>query len=133
VPELINQEKNSAVLELHDAGTGETAHLVIESGKTGEYQPVTFREIIKAVSVDKKGLDEDVTRPGVGGAVVGIQQSIPTPRLEPLKGYRDPVTAVLDFPGTNRSSSARLRSAPDRRQSAQTSAESGCRGMRLEA
>jgi pimeloyl-ACP methyl ester carboxylesterase len=110
VPELIGQKKNSGVLELRDAGTGETVQLVIESGKPGEYQPATFREIVKAATVDKKGLDENVTRPGVGGTVVGIQQSsVPTPRLEPLKGYRDPVTAVVDFPGTNRSVSGRLR------------------------
>jgi pimeloyl-ACP methyl ester carboxylesterase len=110
VPELISLKKNSGLLELRDAGTGETAQLVIESGKPGEYQPASFREIIKAASVDKKGLDENVTRPGVGGTVVGIQQSsAPTPRLEPLKGYRDPVTAVVDFPETNRSSSGRLR------------------------
>ena len=110
VPELISQKKNSGVLELRDAGTGETAQLVIESGKPGEYQPATFREIIKAASVDKKGLDENVTRSGVGGTVVGIQQSTtPTPRLEPLKGYRDPLTAVVDFPETNRPSSVRLR------------------------
>jgi pimeloyl-ACP methyl ester carboxylesterase len=110
VPELISQKKNSGLLELRDAGTGETSQLVIESGRPGEYQPATFREIIKASSVDKKGLDENVTRPGVGGAVVGIQQSsTPSPRLEPLKGDRDPVTAVVDFPETNRSSSGRLR------------------------
>jgi hypothetical protein len=110
LPELISQKKNSGLLELRDAATGETAQLVVESGRPGEYQPATFREIIKAASVDKKGLDENVTRPGVGGPVVGIQQSnVPTPRLEPLKGYRDPVTAVVDFPEKNRSSSGRLR------------------------
>jgi pimeloyl-ACP methyl ester carboxylesterase len=109
VPELVSQKKNSGVLELRDGGTGETAQLVIESGKSGEYQPANFREIIRAATVDKKGLDENVTRPGLGGTLVGIQQSVPTPRLEPLKGYRDPVTAVVDFPETNHSSSARLR------------------------
>lgn len=110
VPELISQKKNSGVVELRNAGTGETAQLVLESGKPGEYQPATFREIIKAVSVDKKGLDQNVTRPGIGGTVVGIQQSsLPVPPLEPLKGYRDPVTAVVDFPETNRSSAGRLR------------------------
>jgi pimeloyl-ACP methyl ester carboxylesterase len=110
VPELIKQKKNTGELELREAATGETAHLVIESGQRGEYPPATFREIIKAANVDKKGLDENVTRSGVGGTVVGIQQSsAPAPRLEPLKGYRNPVTAVVDFPETNRSASGRLR------------------------
>jgi pimeloyl-ACP methyl ester carboxylesterase len=109
VPTLISQEKNSGLLELRDTGTGETAQLTLESGKTGEYQPATFREIIEATSVDKKGLEENVTRPGIGGTVVGIQQSVPTPRLEPPKGYRDPVTAVVDFPQSTHGSVARLR------------------------
>jgi pimeloyl-ACP methyl ester carboxylesterase len=108
VPSLIIQKKNSGTLELRDAVTGETAQLQIESGKPGEYQPASFRQILKAASINRKGLDENVTRAGVGGTVVGIQQSLPSPRLEPLKGYREPVTAVVDFPKLSRAS-ARLR------------------------
>jgi hypothetical protein len=74
VPTLISQEKNSGTLELRDAGTGETAQLQIESGKSGEYQPASFRQILKAASINRKGLDENATRPGVGGTVVGMQQ-----------------------------------------------------------
>jgi len=109
VPTLVSEKKNSGILELRDTGTGETAQLLVESGKPGEYQPATFRQIIKAASIDKKGLEEIVTRPGVGGTVVGIQQSVPPVRLEPLKGYRDPVTAVVDFPQSSRATAARLR------------------------
>jgi hypothetical protein len=109
VPTLIGQKKNSGMFELRDAGTGETIQLQIESGKPGEYQPASFREILKAASISRKGLDENVTQPGVGGTVVGIQQSLPTPRLQPLKGYRDPVTAVVDFPAQSQASAARLR------------------------
>jgi hypothetical protein len=85
VPTLISQKKNSGTFELHDAGTGETVPLQIESGKPGEYQPASFRHILKAASINRKGLDENVTRPGVGGTVVGIQQRLPSPRFEPLK------------------------------------------------
>jgi pimeloyl-ACP methyl ester carboxylesterase len=109
VPTLIGQKKNSSTLELRDPESGETAQLQIESGKPGEYQPASFREVLKAASINKKGLDENVTRPGLGGTVVGIQQSLPSPRLEPLKGYRDPVTAVVDFPERTRTPTARLR------------------------
>ena len=103
------QKNISGTLELRDPGNGETSQLQIESGKAGEYQPASFREILKASGISRKGLDENVTRPGVGGTVVGVQQSVPTPRLEPLKGYRIPATAVVDFPQLNRSSAARLR------------------------
>jgi L,D-transpeptidase-like protein len=109
VPTLIAHKKNFGMFELRDAGTGETVQLQIESGRPGEYQPDSFQKILKAASVNRKGLDENVTRPGVGGTVVGIQQSSPPLRLEPLKGYREPVTAVVDFPKLSRVPSARLR------------------------
>jgi pimeloyl-ACP methyl ester carboxylesterase len=109
LPALLRQKNNSGTLALRDAQTGETSQLQIESGKPGEYQPASFRQILKAASVNRKGLDEDVTRTGVGGTVVGIQQSLPTPRLQPLKGFRFPVTAVIDFPKLSRATSARLR------------------------
>jgi pimeloyl-ACP methyl ester carboxylesterase len=109
LPALLRQKNNSGTLALRDAQTGETSQLQIESGKPGEYQPTSFGQILKAASVNRKGLDEDVTRTGVGGTVVGVQQSLPTPRLEPLKGFRLPVTAVVDFPKLSREPAARLR------------------------
>ena len=109
LPALLRQKNNSGTLALRDAQTGETSQLQIESGKPGEYQPASFGQILKAASVNRKGLDEDVTRTGVGGTVVGVQQSLPTPRLEPLKGFRLPVTAVVDFPKLSRAPAARLR------------------------
>jgi hypothetical protein len=108
LPDLM-QKKNSGAFDLHDARTGETAQLQIESGRAGEYQPASFVKILKAAEISRKGLDENVARPGVGGTVVGVQQTVPTPRLEPLKGYRVPATAIVDFPGSGRSAVARLR------------------------
>jgi pimeloyl-ACP methyl ester carboxylesterase len=109
LPALIQQKNNSATLALRDDSTGETFQLQIESGRPGEYQPGSFQQILKAASVNKKGLDEEVTRPGVGGAIVGIQQSSPAPRLQPLKGFRVPVTAVVDFPKSGHQAAARVR------------------------
>lgn len=109
LPALLRQKNNSGTLAFRDEQTGETSQLQIESGKPGEYQPTSFQQILKAASVDIKGLDEDVTRTGVGGTVVGIPQTLPTPRLQPLKGFRCPVTAVVDFPKLSRAPAARLR------------------------
>ena len=109
LPALFRQQNNAGALALRDEQTGETSQLQIESGKPGEYQPTSFQQILKAASINTKGLDEDVTRTGVGGAVVGVQQHVPRPRVEPLKGYRVPVTAVVDFPKSSRASAARLR------------------------
>jgi hypothetical protein len=106
LPALFRQQNNAGALALRDEQTGETSQLQIESGKPGEYQPTSFQQILKAASINTKGLDEDVTRTGVGGAVVGVQQHVPRPRVEPLKGYRVPATAVVDFPKSSRASSA---------------------------
>jgi pimeloyl-ACP methyl ester carboxylesterase len=103
------QKNNSGTLELREVETGETSQLQIESGKPGEYQPASFRQILKAATISRKGLNDNVTRPGVGGTVVGVQQSLTSPRLEPLKGYRIPATAVVDFPKLSRAPAARLR------------------------
>jgi pimeloyl-ACP methyl ester carboxylesterase len=109
LPALLRKKNNSGTLVFRDEQTGETSQLQIESGKPGEYQPTSFQQILKAASVNRKGLDEDVNRIGVGGTLVGIQQSLPTPRLQPLKGFRIPVTAVVDFPELSRAPAARLR------------------------
>jgi pimeloyl-ACP methyl ester carboxylesterase len=109
LPALFRQQNNAGTLALRDEQTGETSQLQIESGKPGEYQPTSFQQILKAANINTKGLDENVTRTGVGGAVVGVQQHVPRPQLEPLKGYRVPVTAVVDFPKSSRASSGRLR------------------------
>jgi pimeloyl-ACP methyl ester carboxylesterase len=109
LPALLRKKNNSGTLAFRDEQTGETSQLQIESGKPGEYQPTSFQQILKAASVNRKGLDEDVNRIGVGGTLVGIQQSLPTPRLQPLKGFRIPVTAVVDFPELSRAPAARLR------------------------
>ncbi len=98
LPALIRQENNSKVLTLRDRQTGEYSQLQIESAEPGEYPPAYFREILRADAVNKKGLTDDVTRPGLGGNVVGVHQSsppgVPAPRFEPLKGFRISLTAV---------------------------------------
>ncbi len=109
IPELSRNQKNSTLLELRDERGGETFRLQLESGRPGEYQPAAFQKIIAAASVDKKGLDQNTTRAGVGGAVVGVQQTSPPSRLQPLKGFRVPATAMVDFPQSGRGSVARLR------------------------
>ncbi len=109
LPALSRQQNNTGTLAFRDEQTGETYQSQIESGRPGEYQPGSFQQILKAASVDRKGLDENVTRTGVGGTVVGVQHTLPTPRLQPLKGFRLPLTAVVDFPKSSRAAAARLR------------------------
>ncbi len=109
VPALIRQKNTASTLTLHDQGTGEISELRIESGKPAEYSPADFQQILSARSVDRKGLTDNVTRSGLGGAVVGVQLGSPQPRLQPLKGFRVPVTAAVDFAESNRAQVAELR------------------------
>jgi len=113
LPGLVGEQRNAAAFILRDPQTSETWRLQVESGKPGEYPAGFFQEIIVASRVDKRGLNDDVTRAGLGGAVVGVHRSSPLrvapPRFEPLKGFRIPVTAAMDFSGPKGTSSARLR------------------------
>jgi pimeloyl-ACP methyl ester carboxylesterase len=113
LPSLIGQQHNSGTLTLHDPETGETSQLRIGSGRSGELSPTYFNQILAARTVNKKGLQDDVTRSGLGGPVVGVHHSAPAgsppPRLEPPKGFRIPMTALVDFGETNRNSAATIR------------------------
>jgi pimeloyl-ACP methyl ester carboxylesterase len=113
LPSLIGQQYNSTTLTLRDRETGETFQLRIGSPQPGALAPTYFDQILAARTIDKKGLQEDVARSGLGGPVIGVHHSAPAgsppPRLEPPKGFRVPMTAVVDFGETNRSSSATIR------------------------
>ena len=101
LPALIRKEKTAGTISLKDSQSGQMNQLQLESGKRGEYPPTYFQEILVAARVDKKGMRDNAVRAGLGGAVVGVYHS-PTvgtarPRLEPLKGIRAAVTAVINF------------------------------------
>ncbi len=110
LPSLIRQEQNSGTLSLKDPGSGQMNRLQLESERPGEYRANYFQKILVADRVDKKGMRDNVIRAGLGGPTVGIRHSsgvgTAPPRLEPLKGIRATVTAVLDF---DRSGSGAVR------------------------
>jgi len=113
LPSLIGQQHNTTTLMLRDQETGETYQLRIGPTQPGALVPTYFDQILAARTIDKKGLQENAARSGLGGPVVGVHHSAPAgsppPRLEPPKGFRIPMTAVVDFGETNRSSSATIR------------------------
>ena len=113
LPALIRKQGHARAFTLRDPQSGQAARLQVASGHAGEYPAGFFQQILVASRIDKKGLNDDVTRGGVGGAVVGVRQSAPPgaapPRLEPLTGFRVPVTAVVDFSGPKGAPVARLR------------------------
>jgi pimeloyl-ACP methyl ester carboxylesterase len=108
LPALIQQQRNSRTLSLKDPQSGQINQLQLESGSRGEYPVTYFQRILVADRVDKRGMHDNAIRTGLGGTLVGVHHGsavgTPPPRLEPRKGIRAPVTAVLDVdhssPGT---------------------------------
>jgi pimeloyl-ACP methyl ester carboxylesterase len=112
LPALMRQQQNFATLLLKDPQTGQINRLQLESGRRGEYPPTYFQQILVANRVDKRGMRDNVIRDGLGGTVVGVHHSsavgtIPA-RLEPIKGIRATVTAVVDLDQAG-SNTARIR------------------------
>ena len=57
--------------------------------------------------------EQEVVRPGVGGTLVGVHHSVPPgsppPRMESAKGYRLPVTSIVEFGRHNASTQVEAR------------------------
>jgi hypothetical protein len=108
---------NPPTAEFHDSlaeGSANRTNQSVATGvwKTRQYSPAYLQKILVANRVDKKGMRDNVIRDGLGGTGVGVHHSsavgtIP-PRLEPIKGIRAPVTAVVDLSQSG-SNAARLR------------------------
>ncbi|HXM03767.1 MAG TPA: alpha/beta fold hydrolase [Chthoniobacterales bacterium] len=100
LPALIERQPNSKVLDLTEPGTGQIERLRLDGGQRGEYSPSYFQRILIADQIDQRRMRKPATREGLGGTVVGVHHSLasgaPAPRLEPLKGTRATMTAVID-------------------------------------
>ncbi len=103
LPALIRQQQNSVSLSLKDPQSSQISRLELDSGGRGEYSPTYFQKFLVTERVSKKGMRDNVIRDGLGGTIVGVHHTSAvgtTPaRLEPLKGVRANVTAIVDFKG----------------------------------
>jgi hypothetical protein len=100
LPALIKRQPNSKTLVLTEPGAGQSERLRLESGRHGEYAPAYFQKILVADQIDQRHMPEHATRDGLGGTVVGVHRrsrsGLSPPRLEPQKGIRATMTAVVD-------------------------------------
>jgi hypothetical protein len=62
LPALIRQQGHARAFTLRDPQSGEAARLQVASGRAGEYPAGFFQQILVASRIDKKGLNDDVTR-----------------------------------------------------------------------
>jgi hypothetical protein len=99
LPTLIDSQRNSKTLLVKNSGTGKTERLHLQSGARGQYDATYFQKILAADQINQKHMQKHAAREGLGGTVVGVHHSAktgePVPRLEPLKGIRATMTAIV--------------------------------------
>ncbi len=86
---------------LRNSATSELFNLSFDSAGPGEWSPEFFQELQLASGTRRRGFSDSVTVPGVGVPLVGIPRRVPqgSPPLwyESARGFRIPVTAVVEF------------------------------------
>src|SRR5207244_8997288 len=101
LPELNNGRNGFESLTTQDRTTGEIYQLQLSSPERGEYPSTYFQEFVDAQKLKPRRGEPVVVRSGLGGTLVGVHRSVPPgsppPRLEPVKGYRIPVTSIIEF------------------------------------
>jgi hypothetical protein len=115
LPALTRGRDSLEFLLLQNRKTGEIYRVRIGSAKRGEYSSAYFQELLNAQTLPVSKGEQAVVHPGVGGTLVGVHHSVPPgsrpPRLELMKGYRVPVTSIIEFgrPVDSTPVNARLR------------------------
>lgn len=88
-------------LAFRNTSTSELFHVTFDSPAVGEWSPQYFEHLQLASLIKRRGFTDLVTVPGVGVPLVGIPRRVPRGapplRFEPVRGFRVPVTAVLEF------------------------------------
>jgi hypothetical protein len=81
---------------------GKIYHLRFAKGsRNGVWDPAHFTSFTPADEVKLKTIENRNSQDGVGGALVGVRKSDPPEHFSPLVGIAAPVTALLDFKGSN--------------------------------
>jgi hypothetical protein len=87
--------------EIHDIRNGRNTHLLISQTSDATWSPTYFARFENARRVDRRRFWISTDRSGLGGTLVGIHPTVTAgglpQRLEPPKGFRIAVTAVLRF------------------------------------
>jgi hypothetical protein len=121
LPELTRGRDSLEFLTIQNRETGEIYRLRIGPAQRGEYSAAYFQELLNARTLPVRRGEQPVVLSGLGGTLVGVHHSVSPgssrPNLEPVKGYRVPVTSIIEF-GRPRDSTpvkARIRLIDPRR------------------
>jgi hypothetical protein len=101
LPTLARGRDSLKFLMIQNRKTGEVYRVQIGSAKRGEYSSAYFQELLNAQTLPVRKGEQAVIHPGVGGTLVGVHHSVAPgsrpPKLELMKGYRVPVTSIIEF------------------------------------
>src|SRR2546423_1008603 len=75
-------------------------HLRLQPAGNAVWAPDYFTSFIPSTQVKEKLVKKENHQSGVGGSLVGVRQLAPQEHFAPLKGISAPVTATLDFKGS---------------------------------
>jgi len=78
----------------------ETYHLHFQPAGYGVWAPDYFTAFQLPDEIERKGVKKINRQDGVGGALAGVRAVSPRENFAPFKGITAPVTATLDFRGT---------------------------------
>jgi pimeloyl-ACP methyl ester carboxylesterase len=81
--------------------SNKTYHLRLEPASSGVWAPNYFTAFEGADQVKEKLIRKQNIQEGVGGALVGVRIVNPPDKFAPRRGITAPVTATLDFHGTD--------------------------------
>jgi pimeloyl-ACP methyl ester carboxylesterase len=83
------------------AGNNTSYHLRIEPASNTIWAPNYFTSFIPSAEIREKLIKDANRQQGVGGSLVGVRIVNPPDKFAPRRGITAPVTATLDFHGTN--------------------------------
>ncbi len=83
------------------SGTNNYRLRFAKSTRDGVWDPAFFTSFTQANGVDLKTIERRNRIDGIGGALVGVHKTSPLKQFSPMVGVTAPVTAVLDFKGTD--------------------------------
>jgi pimeloyl-ACP methyl ester carboxylesterase len=92
-------------LAFYNAATSESFRVTFDSPASDESSPEYFEKLQLASRTKRRGFNDSVVVPGVGVPLVGVPRRVPAGappiRYESVRGFRVPVTAVLEFESSN--------------------------------
>jgi pimeloyl-ACP methyl ester carboxylesterase len=83
------------------AGNNTSYHLRLEPASNAVWAPNYFTSFVPSAEIKEKLIKDANRQQGVGGSLVGVRLVNPPEKFAPRRGITAPVTATLDFSGTN--------------------------------